>query len=783
MNKRTLRTLEYNKILGFLSEYAGSEAGKRLCLSAKPMTNKDDIEVALLETSDASARIIRSGRLSFGGISDIRAMCKSLEVGSTLGIGELLCIRSNLSCVADAIKYNGETQDSLTGRFAALRDVPDLRREIDRCIISEEEIADDASPALKEIRRHIRNAGDKIRAELGSLLNGSLRTYLQDAVITSRAGRYCIPVKAEYKSQVPGMVHDQSKGGSTYFIEPMSVVKLNNELREQEIAETEEIGKILANLSDMAGLHTQELVTDYELLSALDFIFAKGAYALSYKGVKPYMNAEGIIDIRKGRHPLIDPKSVVATDIKLGGDYNQLIITGPNTGGKTVTLKTIGLFTLMAQTGLFVPAYEGTRMAVFKDVFADIGDEQSIEQSLSTFSSHMKNIVYILSRANSECLVLFDELCAGTDPTEGAALATSILTTLLDRDVTTAATTHYSELKIYALSTQGVMNAGCEFDIETLAPTYRLLIGIPGKSNAFAISGKLGLSEDIITAASGLIGDNSRAFEDVIADLEKSRKIIEEERYEIENYKSEIEELRQRLRDKNEKAGQQIDDIIEEARAEAKEILEEAKETAAGAIRNINRAGMGRDIAAMEKERRRLNDEIGKLAPKKSKSSGSQYHKATDFHIGDRVHVISMGTDGTVHTLPDSKGMLTVTIGILSSKVKMTDLVILKDESSTDSIKDKSSNIGKIRSSKVQSISAEINLIGMTRDEALIELDKYLDDANLSRISQVRVVHGKGSGILRNAVHEYLRSQKHVKSFRLGEYGEGDAGVTIVEFK
>ncbi len=789
MNNKALKILEYNKITDRLASHASSEPGIRLCNELQPMTDIDEIGAALRQTSDAVSRIFRHGSNSFAGLKDIRPLTKSLQIGSALGISELLDICSLLKVAAGARKYGvseDTSADSLSGMFNAIYDIADVRREIERCILSEYEIADDASADLKNIRRQIRICTERIRSELNSMLNGSDRTYLQEAVITTRGGRYCIPVKAEYKSQVPGMVHDQSKAGSTFFIEPMSVVRLNNEIREYEVKESEEIAKILASLSAMAGNYTTELDADYDILSQLDFIFAKAKLSLEYKGSEPVMNTRGYVNIRKGRHPLIDSRKVVPIDVSIGDSYNELIITGPNTGGKTVTLKTIGLFSLLGQSGLHIPAADNSELTVFNDIFADIGDEQSIEQSLSTFSSHMKNIIEILAKADSGSLVLFDELCAGTDPTEGAALAISILTSLHKLKVTTVATTHYSELKIFALSTDGVQNACCEFDVATLAPTYRLLIGIPGKSNAFAISGKLGLPQYIIDDAKESLASEDVAFEDVISDLEKSRVTIEREKLELEEYKKEVEDLKNQLKAKNERLDERSDDILQKAREEASAILREAKETADDAIRKLNKANAaGMSVAELEKQRQRIKDNINKVDKGRALKSQTpaKQHKASDFHIGDRVHVGSLNLDGTVHTLPNQKGELNVTIGIMNYNVNMSDLTIIEEASEMRKLKQKSSGIGKLKMSKTASISPEINLIGMTSDEAIITLDKYLDDAFLSHISPVRIVHGKGSGVLRNAVHNYLKRQKHVKSFRLGSFGEGDYGVTIVEFK
>lgn len=789
MNNKALKTLEYNKITDRLASHASSEPGIKLCRELQPMMDMDEINSALKQTSDAVSRIFRHGSISFAGLKDIRPLTKALEVGSALGMSELLDICSLLKVAAGARRYGvseDEAADSLSGLFNAIYDIADIRREIERCILSEDEIADDASAELKNIRRQMRICTERIRTELNSMLNGSDRTYLQEAVITTRGGRYCIPVKAEYKSQVPGMVHDQSKAGSTFFIEPMSVVRLNNEIREYEVKESEEIAKILASLSAMAGNYTAELDADYDILSQLDFIFAKAKLSFEYKGSEPIMNTRGYINIRKGRHPLIDSRKVVPIDVSIGDEYSELIITGPNTGGKTVTLKTIGLFSLLGQSGLHIPAADNSELTVFNDIFADIGDEQSIEQSLSTFSSHMKNIIEILAKADSNSLVLFDELCAGTDPTEGAALAISILTSLHKLRVTTVATTHYSELKIFALSTEGVQNACCEFDVATLAPTYRLLIGIPGKSNAFAISGKLGLPQYIIDDAKESLASEDVAFEDVISDLEKSRVTIEREKLELEEYKKEVEDLKNQLKAKNERLDERSDNILQKAREEASAILREAKETADDAIRKLNKANAaGMSVTELEKQRQRIKDNINKVDKGRvlKSQAPARQHKASDFHIGDRVHVASLNLDGTVHTLPNQKGELNVTIGIMNYNVNMSDLTIIEEASEMRKLKQKSSGIGKLKMSKTASISPEINLIGMTSDEAIMTLDKYLDDAFLSHISPVRIVHGKGSGILRNAVHNYLKRQKHVKSFRLGSFGEGDYGVTIVEFK
>ena len=774
MNKKSLKILEFNKIIDRLETYAVSEGGKELCKNLVPMTEVEAINEALNQTNDALSRIYAKGSLSLSGTKNIGASVKRLEVGSTLSAPELLAISSTLDAASRAKSYSRkadedtQTEDSLAPFFDALEPLFPLNSEIKRCIISEEEISDDASSNLKNIRRQIKNTNDRIHTELTSIISSqSMRTYLQENVITTRNGRYCVPVKAEYKSQVQGMVHDQSSTGSTFFIEPMAIVRLNNELKELYLKEKEEIEVILATLSAQAAQNTTELMTNYKTLTRLDFIFAKGAYAKALNCSKPIMNTNGYIQIKKGRHPLIDQKKIVPIDVYLGDEFDTLIITGPNTGGKTVTLKTVGLLTMMGQSGLNIPAFDGSALSVFSEIYADIGDEQSIEQSLSTFSSHMTNIVNILNHADRNSLVLFDELCAGTDPTEGAALAISIIDSLHKKGIRTMATTHYSEIKLYALSEPGVANASCEFNVETLSPTYRLLIGIPGKSNAFAISGKLGLNKDIIDAASARIGADDRAFEDLISDLEESRITIEKEREEIQSYKQEIEDLKNRLKEKNDKLDDRRDRILKEANEKAASILREAKEYADEAIKTFNKHGI--TAKEMEEQRSRLREKKEKsearLALKNTKKASKKY-TAADFTIGTRVKVLSLNLEGTVSTLPNAKGDLFVQMGILRSQVNIP-----------------KTGAGKIKMSKTMSISPEINLIGRTVDEAMSELDKYLDDAYLSKIPQVRVVHGKGTGALRNAVHNKLKRTSYVKSFRLGVFGEGESGVTIVEFK
>ena len=790
MNSKVLRVLEYNKIIERLTDKATSEQGRKLTAALEPMTDLEAIRKAQTETADALGYLLRKGSTSFGGNKDLGMCIRSLEIGSTLSIAELLRIAAFLENV-NRIKSYGRKEredtpaDSLDEYFESLEPLTPLSNEIRRCILSEEEIADDASPALKKIRRSMAIANDRIHSQLASMISGSCRTYLQDAVVTMRNNRYCIPVKSEYKGQVQGMVHDQSSTGSTFFIEPAAVVNLNNELRELEIKEQEEIAVILADLSAQAGAYTELLTGNQKAMTALDFIFAKAALALEQNATMPVFNTEHQIRIRQGRHPLLDKKKVVPIDIQLGIDFDLLVITGPNTGGKTVSLKTVGLLTLMGQAGLHIPALDRSELSIFEEVYADIGDEQSIEQSLSTFSSHMTNIVSILQQADGGSLCLFDELGAGTDPTEGAALAISVLDHLHGRGIRTMATTHYSELKVYALSTPFVENASCEFSVETLRPTYRLLIGIPGKSNAFAISSKLGLPDHIIEDAKRHITEDKESIEDLLANLENSRVTIEKERLEIAGYKEEVKALKQKLEAKQEKIDQAKEKILRQANEEAREILQNAKELADETIRVFQKAEAGISIKDLEKSRQKVRDKISEKNEKLTLKNDKPTHKVlkpTQIRPGDSVKVVSMGLKGTVSSLPDKNGNLFVQCGIIRSKVSLNDLVLIEEETINTGKMQRSSS-GKLKMSKSYSISTEINLLGRTVDEALSELDKYLDDAYLAHLPSVRVVHGKGTGALRNAVHNYLRKNRVVKSYRLGEYGEGDAGVTIVEFK
>ena len=793
MNTKVLTTLEYTKIIDLLTEKADSEPGKKLCRELVPSTDLSTIRTAQRETKDALARLFRIGSTSFGSNRDLGFSIRSLEIGSSLSMSELLKLASFLDNVSRIKTYGKKERedlpnDSLDAYFEGLTPMTQLANEINRCILSEEEMADDASPKLKSIRRSKLSTNEKIHSQLTSMVNGVYRTFLQDAVITMRDNRYCIPVKAEYKSQVSGMVHDQSSTGSTFFIEPAAVVNLNNQLKELDLQEQEEIEVILGDLSSQAAVHTSELAADQKIMTTLDFIFAKAKLAMEQNATEPIFNTEHYIQIRKGRHPLLDKKKAVPIDVRLGKDFDLLVITGPNTGGKTVSLKTVGLFTLMGQAGLHIPALDRSELSIFSEVYADIGDEQSIEQSLSTFSSHMTRVVHILQHADADSLCLFDELGAGTDPTEGAALAIAILNYLHDRGIRTMATTHYSELKIYALSTNFVENACCEFDVETLRPTYRLLIGIPGKSNAFAISSKLGLSDEIIHAAKEQISKEDESFEDVIADLEQSRVTIEKEQQEIAEYKERIRTLQEQLQKKNEKIDQAKDKILRDANEKARAILQEAKDVADETIRDFNKAGASADIKELEKKRQKVRDKIneknGKLALGNTQKKPAD-QKTVDpkkLKKGDSVKIISMNLKGIVNTLPDTRGNLFVQCGIMRMQTNVNDLVPVKEETITAPALQRT-NTGKLKMSKSFSVSSEINLLGCTVDEAIAKLDKYLDDAYLAHLPSVRVVHGKGTGALRNAVQSHLKRLKYVKEYRLGEYGEGDAGVTIVTFK
>ncbi len=791
MNEKALRILEYNKIIEKLTDFATSPMGKEMCKNLLPSTDLGEICQGQMETSDALSRIYAKGSLSFSGLRNIRDSLLRLKVGSSLSVTEFMHIASLLETALRAKSYGRRetddmSTDSLDGLFNTIEPLSPVCREIRRCILSEEEIADDASPGLKHVRRSIKLTNERIHSQLNTMVNSSsVSSMLQDNLITMRGGRYCLPVKAEYRSQIQGMIHDQSSSGSTLFIEPMVVVKLNNDLRELAAKEKEEIEKILGELSNQCAEYQEELSTNITVMTHLDFVFAKANLSRSYSGTEPLFNEKGYINIKKGRHPLLDKKKVVPIDISIGKDYRLLLVTGPNTGGKTVSLKTVGLLTLMGQAGLHIPAFDHSELSVYEDVFADIGDEQSIEQSLSTFSSHMTNIVSIIDKSNYRSLVLLDELCAGTDPTEGAALAMAILKNFLRRDVTTMATTHYSELKVFALSTEGACNASCEFNVETLSPTYRLLIGIPGKSNAFAISSKLGLPDYMIDEAKKFIDVNDQSFEDLIADLETSRSTIEKERLEIEQYKSQVAGLKQKLETKQDNLSKQKERILREANEQARKILQDAKDYADQTIRDMNKLAAGKtgNMKELEKKRSAVRDKLSKTDDRLAiKKDQAKKNRPEDFHPGDSVRVLSMNIKGTITGKPNSKGQIAVQMGILKSMVSLTDLELL-DEEVIKAPTLKKTGAGKIKMSKSASISTSLNIIGKTVDEAMPELDKYLDDAYLAHLNQVTIIHGRGTGKLRTAVHNKLKKCRYVKSYRLGAFGEGETGVTIVDFK
>lgn len=792
MNEKVLKTLEFNKIIDRLKELAGSTIGKEKCADLRPISDLEEIQTLQAETAAALNRIYRKGSLSFSGIHDIRASIKRLEIRSTLGMGELMHISSVLTASEHVKQYGeqseGEAEDALSERFRLIEPLRNINREIMRCILSEDEMADDASAGLKSVRRSIKVANEKIRDQLNSIINSQdNKLILQDNLITMRDGRYCIPVKSEYKNSFSGMIHDQSSSGSTVFIEPMAVVKLNNELKELAIKEQEEIEKVLEALSQMLFNETNELKYNIDTIAEFDFIFARGTLAKSMKASEPKFNNRGYLNVKRARHPLIDAKKVVPIDITLGGDFSMLVITGPNTGGKTVSLKTVGLFTLMGQAGLHIPAFDGSELSVFDEVYADIGDEQSIEQSLSTFSSHMKNTVSILKEANEKSLVLFDELGAGTDPTEGAALAMSILNFLHNRDIRVMATTHYAELKLYALSTPGVSNACCEFDVETLSPTYRLLIGIPGKSNAFAISKKLGISEEIISMAESYIGTRDKSFEDILGGLEKNRLETESALQEAEKLKKEAFDLKTKWEEKQRKLDNARDRVMNEANEKAVQILQEAKDYADETIRKLNKMALGGvNMRDMEHERGNLRDllaekssSIKTAAPGKKKNT---VKNPEELAIGDMVHVISFDVNAKVAGLPNQKGELYVLIGAMRTAVNIKDIELVEKQPVEEETKVKT-GAGSIARDKQMHISPECNIIGMRVDEAMPIVDKYIDDAYLAHLPQCTIIHGRGTGALKSAVHAHLKKLKHVKEFRLGNFGEGDQGVTIVVFK
>lgn len=797
MNTKALITLEYDKIIKKLETFASSTMGKALCKDLLPSSDYEEILSAQTETKDALTRLYKTGYLSFQGLSDIRPHLRLLEIDSTLNTKELLDIARLLSITAQAVEY-GDTEDdimaydSLNSYFGELDSLEFLYQRITQCILSEDEISDDASSALKDIRREIKQTNISIHNKLTSVINSqNNKTMLQDALITVRNGRYCVPVKTEYRNAFPGMIHDQSSSGSTLFIEPMAVVQLNNHLKELDIKEKMEIEKILQSLSAQAASCSRELEENQKILTKLDFIFAKAKYAKEYQGTEPIFNTDGIVDIKQGRHPLLDPKKVVPIHIYIGEDFNMLLLTGPNTGGKTVSLKTVGLFQLMGQAGLHIPAFQGSRLAVFSDIFADIGDEQSIEMNLSTFSSHMTNLVHILDEADPNSLVLLDELCGGTDPTEGAALAISILEFLRARKATTVATTHYSELKLFALSTDGVENASCEFDVATLQPTYKLLIGVPGKSNAFAISRRLGLDERIIDRANDILSDEDIKFEDVITDLEQNRAKARKEADEAARMKRELTDLRKQIENDRIKLKENKSRILDEARREAKILVMDAKDEANSIIRDLekmrqqgisNGGNLDKKTSAMRDKLKKKEDTIDKAMARAAKPKKTYVEPPKNLKPGATVKIVDMNQEATVLKEPDKNGNVRVQAGIIKMDVHITNLRKVEEKKSKE-LAEKYVRSTRAFESKSKNVSTEVDVRGQNLEEAWMNVEKFLDDCYLAGISPVSIIHGKGTGILRKGLQGYMKKHRYVKSFRNGRYGEGEDGVTIVELK
>lgn len=790
MNEKALRTLEYEKIIQKLVGYAVSPMAKERAAALQPSSAISDIAIWQQETTEATVMALKKGSPSFGGFHEIRPQLKRASMAGVLSVAELMAI-GEFAYVCRKVKNYArkENKDEVYPRldeyFDLIIPLDKLENEISRCILSETEIADDASAGLRSVRKEIKISNDRVKDHLNSVINSSAyRNMLQDFVITIRNDRYCVPVKAEYRSSFPGMIHDQSNTGSTLFMEPLSVIQLNNKIKELQAQEKEEIEKILLMLSDLVTANAISIEGNLELLTQLDFIFAKAALSMAMDGTQPVFNTKGYIDIHKGRHPLLDPKTVVPTDIYLGKDFTTLLITGPNTGGKTVALKTLGLFTLMGQAGLHIPAFDNSELAVFDNVFADIGDEQSIEQSLSTFSAHMTNIVRIMDQVTDHSLVLFDELGAGTDPTEGAALAIAIIKALLERKIRTAVTTHYSELKVFALSTDHVENACCEFSVETLRPTYKLLIGIPGKSNAFAISKRLGLQDYILDSAKEFISQDEAKFEDVITDLEISKKSVKIEQERAEEYRREAEALKKEVERQKEKTKQQKEKILEKAREEAKQIYVKAKEEADSIIKEMNKQAKeaNNKNKALE-QRQKLNEKLSTMQQDflRSKRVKPNHKAPENLKVGDRVYVISFDQNGEVLAAPDKNKEVMVQMGIMKMKVPVAELML--DDTPQPKEKQQKKQPARAKLSKSQFISAEIDCRGQLVDEAIANIDKYIDDAYLSGLKQVVIIHGKGTGALRAGVQNYLKMNSHVKSYRPGTFGEGEAGVTVVELK
>ncbi len=793
MNEKALKTLEFDKIIEKVASFASSSVGKDMVRTLKPSNNIEEIKIWQKETSQAVSMILKKGSLKIGGLRDISPFLQRTAIGGTLNFEELLNIADFLSACKRAKDYaksenKYDVYDAIDPKFELIEPIESLDKEITRCIISDTEMSDDASQKLREIRRDIKQANERVRVELNKIIQSSTyKNMLQEPVITVKSDRYCIPVKSEYKNSFSGMVHDQSATGSTVFMEPTSVVMLNNKIKELHSDELQEINRILKKLSEMVNENRDILLSNLEILTEIDFIFAKGEYSISINGTEPIFNEKGYINIKKARHPLLDPTTVVSTDIYLGDEFTTLLITGPNTGGKTVSLKTIGLFTLMGQAGLHISAFDKSELAVFDNVFSDIGDEQSIEQSLSTFSAHMTNIVSILDKVTDNSLVLLDELGAGTDPTEGACLAMAIIQYLHDRQIRTAVTTHYSELKVFAISTKGVSNASCEFDVQTLRPTYRLLIGVPGKSNAFAISKRLGLPDYIIEDAKNLLSKEDTKFEDVITDLEINKKslIIEKER--AESYRLEAERLKKDVENQKQKTREQKEKILLKATEDAKRIVAQAKIDADNIVKEIQKLAKEKaNQNDINNERQKLKDRLSKLDDRLDKFNNKNAQKRVvpkNLKKGDRVFIHSLNQSGTVTSEPNSKGEVMVMAGIMNIKTNLKDLSIDTNYVEPKKETPKPKKMGSFKNNKSMTVSYEIDLRGLYVDEAIEKVDKFIDDAFLAGMDTISIIHGKGTGALRTGIHEYLRRHSRVKKYRLGEFGEGDAGVTIVELK
>lgn len=793
MNQKALETLEYKKIIAQLKREMGSAASAKLADELTPLTSEKIIKEELRSTTEAVDLIVRKGPLPTGGLYDIREALLLAKKGGSLTMRQLLEVQNVLGISSEVVafmhddalpelKYIGEMVDLIV-EFTA------LEKEISRCILTEDEMADNASPKLKDIRRSIHQQNQAIKNKLSRIITSSSnKTYLQDAIVTMRDGRYVIPVKQEYRSFFPGMVHDQSKGGATLFIEPQGVVELNNKLRELEVEEQLEIARILAELSSRVAEHYREIRSNLELLTKLDFIMAKGKLSCKMHASEPKIDADGELRLISARHPLIEYKKVVPVDIRIGGDYRTLIITGPNTGGKTVSLKTAGLLVMMAQSGLHIPASHASTLPIFGEVFADIGDEQSIEQSLSTFSSHMKNIVSIIDKASYDSLVLVDELGAGTDPTEGAALAIAILERFYDSGALTMATTHYNELKKYALATSGVENAAMEFDVETLTPTYRLLIGVPGKSNAFEISKKLGLSESVIERASEHIKHGDMEFENVISSIEDDKRKAAADRLDAESMRAEIEERLKKLEEKEKAISEKRADIIAEAKREARELLRETKSAVKDVqkdLRRLQKSGAHTNLntGALEKSRRKINEAEDLVSEKVVKQVNSEPVSADTLKIGDRVKLLTIGQNGTILSLPDEKGNLMINIGALKVKARLQDLMLINEGKDRKPQAKSSSKYGSLLRSKSSSVSASINVMGKNLEDALADVEKYLDDVYMAGLDMVSIIHGRGGGILKDGIRQMLKRKKYVDSYGAASYNDGGEGVTIVRMK